>query len=292
LGGILEYLPLIFLLGIITAIWAVLYLYRKYHRIQKDPLFFTENFLYSPGESLFKQIDTVNEEIMLLLVSICILPLAAYSALISPGYFGGARLNSGSALISLLISLIFAAYIIVKWVNLRSRHRILRLGYEGKVAVGQELNRLMLEGYHVYHDFPAEEFSIDHIVVGPKGVFAVETETRAERTARNRIEDATVTYDGRALFFPKATDVETVAQAERQTSWLSTWLTQVLGEPVAARAIVALPGWFVRRTSPDGISVINPKQFASLFEHIQPRALTPIMITRIAEQLEQKCRKA
>jgi hypothetical protein len=292
LGSILGYLPIIFLLGIIAAIWAVLYLYRKYRRIKKDLLFSTENFLYSPGESLLKQIDTINEEIMLYLASICILPLATYSASISPGYFWGIRLNTGSVLISLLMSLVFAAYVVVKLVNLRSRRRILRLDYEGKVAVGQELNQLMLIGCYVYHNFPAQEFSIDHIVVGPKGVFAVETKTCAERTARNRIEDATVTYDGRALFFPRATDAETIAQAEQRTSWLSNWLTQVLGEPVAARAIVALPGWFVRRTSPDGISVINPKQFASLFEHIKPRALSPIMITRIAEQLEQKCRRS
>jgi len=33
----------------------------------------------------------------------------------------------------------------------------------------------MLDGYHVYHDFPAERFNIDHVVVGPAGAFAIET---------------------------------------------------------------------------------------------------------------------
>ena len=54
----------------------------------------------------------------------------------------------------------------------------------------------MLQGFHVYHDFPAEGFNIDHIVVGAKGVFAVETKTRSKRTTANRREDATVEYDG------------------------------------------------------------------------------------------------
>jgi hypothetical protein len=84
--------------------------------------------------------------------------------------------------------------------NLR---RITRLGYEGEVATGQELNQLMLHGYHVYHDFVADKFNIDHLVVGPAGVFAVETKARAKPTSNNRKEDAHVSYDGRCLHFPK-----------------------------------------------------------------------------------------
>ena len=55
-------------------------------------------------------------------------------------------------------------------------------------------------------------------------------------------------------------------------------------------AIVALPGWFVKRTSAAGISVVNPKQFTSLFNHIQPRPLSRETIQRVVHQLEQKCR--
>jgi hypothetical protein len=71
---------------------------------------------------------------------------------------------------------------------------------------------------------------------------------------------------------------------------MSNWISSAIGEPVAARAIVALPGWFVKRTSADGISVVNPKQFPSLFKHIKPRTLTDEMIRRMVHQIEQKCR--
>lgn len=49
--------------------------------------------------------------------------------------------------------------------------RNLRLGLEAEIAVGQELNQLILIGYHVYHDFSAENFNIDQVVVGPGGAF-------------------------------------------------------------------------------------------------------------------------
>ena len=90
--------------------------------------------------------------------------------------------------------------------------------------------------------------------------------------------------------FPNGDDYNTIVQAERQASWISEWISRAVGQQVAARAIVALPGWFVKRTSPDGISVVNPNQFSSLFRHIKPRFLTDEMITQITALIEQKCR--
>ena len=82
----------------------------------------------------------------------------------------------------------------------------------------------MLDGYRVYHDFPGDKFNIDHIVVGPPGVFAVETKARSKPTSQDRKADAKVKYDGKCLRFPNATDVEFLEQAKRQAEWLSKWL--------------------------------------------------------------------
>ena len=170
------------------------------------------------------------------------------------------------------------------------KRRILRLGYEAEIAVGRELNQLMLAGNYVYHGFQADEFNIDHIVVGRSGIFAVETKAQSKPSTNNRRQDATVEYNGKMLNFPNGDDFETIEQAKRQASWLSKWISSAIGEPVAARAIVALPGWFVKRTSADGISVVNPEQFSSLFKHIKPRTLTDEMISRMVHQIQQKCR--
>lgn len=172
----------------------------------------------------------------------------------------------------------------------RKKKRNARLGYQGQMAVGLELNQLMLEGYHVYHDFAADHFNIGHIVVGRSGIFTVATHTRSKPRGANGRQGATVEYNGKMLDFPDGEDFKIIEQAEQQASWLSEWISRAIGEPVAARAIVALPGWSVKRTSAEGISVVNPGQFTSLFKHIKPRILTDAMITRIVDQLEQKCR--
>jgi hypothetical protein len=127
-------------------------------------------------------------------------------------------------------------------------------------------------------------------VVGKKGVFALETITRAKPGRAGGGEPATVAYNGHVLFFPRATDDHTIARAENQAEWLSEWLGRATGEEVAVRAIVAAPGWLIKRTAPTGIPVVNPKQVPSLFAYIQPRPLTDAQIEGIARRLEQAAR--
>jgi hypothetical protein len=127
------------------------------------------------------------------------------------------------------------------------------------------------------------------VVVGKKGVFALQTTTRP-KPGRTGGESATAAYNGHVLFFPRATDDHTVARAEKQAEWLSEWLGRATGEEVAVRAVVAAPGWFIKRTTPAGIPVVNPKQIPSLFEYIQPRPLTDAQIEGIAHRLERAIR--
>ena len=246
--------------------------------------------LRSPGQSLLKKIDFLNEDISAYVVYLFLTPIFVYATYISHLYFNK---KAPSLLVLVLLGaflLGLIVYSLYKLTGLLSQRRMMRLGYDGEIAVGQELNQLLRDGYYVYHDFFADKFNIDHIVVGEKGVFAIETKARSKPNTDERQKDATVEYNGRALLFPKWTDTETIVQAERQASWLSKWLGSAVGEPLAVKAVVALPGWFVKRTSPDGIPVVNPKQFTSLFKNIRQRDLSEEKIKRIVHQLEQKCR--
>lgn len=286
----LVYLPVILICGILFIMLTVLNVFRRHIRLKSLRPSFKKDLLRIPGGSRLRRLDNLNEQINLYQVYVISLPLIIYSALISYSYFQAAQPSLTVIWISSTICIAFIAYLVFNLVKLLSQRKRTRLGYEGELAVGQELNQLMLHGYRVYHDFPADTFNIDHIIVGSKGVFAVETRTRSKGTARKGSQEATVAYDGRMLTFADTTDFETIEQAEQQADWLSNWLTTGTGEPVAVRAIVTLPGWVVKRTSADGIPVVNPGQFTSLFEHIKPRPLSETMLNGIKDQLEQKCR--
>jgi len=285
-----QLIPFIIIIGtVFIAIGAVkLFRYQIARKGLRSP--FTQKLERFPGQSLLTRLDELNEEVSIQAATLLAVPLAIYAGYISNLYFGNRPFNRIEAIMAAVLAIGFLGYTLFKLRGFLQERRSIRLGYEGELTVGQTLNRLMLAGYRVFHDFPAEKFNIDHIVVGGKGVFAIETKTRSKRTTINRQQDATVEYDGRALHFPNGTDIDMIAQAKRQSKWLSNWLSQALGEEITVRAVLTLPGWFVKRTSSKGIPIVNPKQFESLFDHIQARPLTTEMITRIAHQLDQKCR--
>ena len=284
------YFPVILFFVILLILTVVLHFYRKINRLKKRRSPFTHNLLRSPGESLIRKLDNINIEINVYSFSLILIPLLIYSLTLSFSYHKGKSISLFDVYASAIIGFTFIIYLLTKIIKLLNKRIITRLGYEGEVAVGQELNQLMLKGYHVYHDFPANNFNIDHIIVGQSGVFTVETKARSKPATRNVAGNATVTYNGRLLLFPQGVDLKTIEQAKRQAAWLTNWIGSAVGEKVAVRPVVALPGWCVKRTSPDGIPVVNPKQFPSLFKHISPRFLSSEMISRITHQLEQKCR--
>lgn len=250
---------------------------------------FTQKIERFPGQILIKRLDELNEEVSIQAASLLAAPITIYAAYVSFLYFNKRPFNPTEALVAAAIAFGFLVYTLFKLFRFLRERRNIRLGCEGEMIVGQTLNQLMRFGCRVYHDFPADKFNIDHIVVGEKGVFAVETKTRSKRTTANRQQDATVEYDGRALHFPNGTDIDMIAQAKRQSKWLANWLSGAVGEEITVRAVLALPGWFVKRTAASGIPVVNPKQFDSLFQHIPSRPLSNAMITRITHQLDQQC---
>jgi hypothetical protein len=250
---------------------------------------FTQRLERTPGGTLLGRIDELSEDITLQAVILVTLPVVAYAGYISHLYVSGREAGPvGLSLLALACLAVegYFLFTIFKMIKLR---RTLRLGYIGELTVGQRLNRMMLEGYRVYHDFPAEGFNIDHVVVGPRGVFAIETKTHSKPVTADRRADATVTYDGRMLHFPTGSSHEMIDQAKRQSKWLARWLSQSVGEPLTVRAVIALPGWLVKRTSPEGPPVVNPTQFTSLFEHIPPRPMSPETMARVVHQLDQRC---
>jgi hypothetical protein len=69
-------------------------------------------------------------------------------------------------------------------------------GARGEFQVGEELERLHKEGFYIFHDWYSGRGNVDHFVVGPQGIFAIETKSwKGEITA----EDGKLLRDGRPV---------------------------------------------------------------------------------------------
>lgn len=143
--------------------------------------------------------------------------------------------------VAAILMLVWAAR---KFVVHGRRRRTYRQGLEAELATAQNLTSLIAEGCMVFHDFPADKFNIDHIVIGPSAVFAIETKSRKKPSDGGR-GAARVGYDGKLLKFPTHGETQPIEQARRQAKWLEQFLASGAGDPVKVIPVVALPGWYV-----------------------------------------------
>ncbi len=280
-------IPFIIVFVTFIAILFLLYGYRLSRKGRRSPL--TRQLLRSPGESLRGQIEDVSEKINDYLISALFFPFAMYSIYLTQKHIGGLKEDVFVLMLYTSVAVAAIIFCFIKLWRLLQQRTALRLGLDCELAVGQELNYLMLEGCRIYHDFPAEKFNIDHIVVGPKGVFAIETKGRAKPDKKGGTEEAKVVYDGQSLRFPNWSECEPLEQAKNQAAWLSKWLNTAVGEPVTVQPVLALPGWYVVREKPADLFIFNGKN-PDLMVKYSNTSLSETLIKRIVHQLEQRCR--
>jgi nuclease-like protein len=224
-------------------------------------------------------------------LGVCLLPLAAALGVAWRGATGEA-LAPDTALFLAALAAAAQLWVLARlWSVLRLSRR-LRYGYEAELVAGQELNGLGGLGYHVFHDVPlgARAPKADHVLVGPAGVFAVQTEARARRGASPERE---VTYDGASLQFAQRRETAPLEQAIAQAVRVRSLLAAEVGEQFPVQPVVVLPGWRVRRTDISGIPVLAASRIRHYFGRLRPQAgMSEALIERVAQCLEARCRGA
>lgn len=286
-------IPLAFLgIGFVTTM-AVLAVWRRRSAPagMRNPL--ARELLRAPGESLREHMSVVMlDAAEYAALGLFLLPLM-FIALAQWWTTGGPAPGRDEALFLLAAGAAVQAWILARLWRVLGRHRALTIRYEAEVAAGQELDELRHLGYRVYHDVPARELrsNVDHVVVGPPGVFVVGTEGRARPRPRNGEEKSwEVAYDGETLNFPGWKERTPLVHAIEQANEVAAWLSIAVGEPVPVHAVLVLPGWSVTRTSIEGIPVLGARRIPYFFGRRNESLLSEEMIERVACELDQRCR--
>ena len=282
--SILFLLPILFLIVavlFVTGLWKRTKIGRKlFQPTKRSPL--RDNLLRSPGQTiqdrlLDKTLDFASDVwslVFITLFGLCFSFLAGWSF---------------STVVVWFIFGVFSIWILHRLRSEYKQIQDMRLGLDGELATAEELNQLMHYGYYVFHDFPGDHFNIDHVVIGPAGVFAVETKTRSKPVGKGK-QGAMVIFEGSQLKFPNYQESESIQQAKDQSKWLSEFLGKSVGKAITGQPVLALPGWLVERRSKDAsIMVINPKE-AVTYVTSNPKVLDEQTIQQIKYQVEQRCR--
>lgn len=272
-----------------TALWLIQRRKRLARQLRRSPL--ASSLMRSPGQTLRDKmedlrVDTGMESMLLMAIPMVPLAYLQIHAVVT-----GKLTPLWLLAVVTVPALIYVVFQIRKLVKASAEMDKLRLGFDAEVAIGQELDQLMRDGAHVFHDMPAERFNIDHVVVARSGLFAVETKGYSKPNREGGKEDATVVYDGKTLALPDRSGTRAIEQAERQAKWLSNWLTGATGEPMVATPVIAMPGWYVERKAFGSVMVFSGKELRKhLLKTRSAKPMSEEQLQRVVHQLERQCR--
>jgi hypothetical protein len=273
----------------IAAGWLLTQRKRRARQRRRSPL--TADLLRSPGQTLREELEERRSDSMVDLLTLMIMPLLPLAIFYVQTAFTKRLPPLGVLAVVAVAVVAFIAHRVRLLYRRGEQMDRLRLGLDAELAVGQELDQLMREGAVVFHDVPGEKFNVDHVVVAPQGIFAVETKGYSKPAETAGKAGATVVFDGKALAFPEYTGVKAIEQARRQAKWLADWLARATGEPVHVVPVLALPGWFIERKGRGDVQVFSGKE---LRKHLlglqQAQPVSTEQMQRVAHQLEQRCR--
>lgn len=289
MGAFYGVVPTVLLfVAFLVPLQLVLWLRSWQGRGRRSPL--AMKLLRGPGTALREELEDASGDVSAYIGVLLFFPPLVLSAHPSQSYFGGQPETLFRIVIGSLLGVGGALFASFRLLRAAQRRFKLRCALDAEIAVAQELDQLMRQGAIAFHDFPAEEFNIDHVVVTRGGVFAVETKSRLKPDRGDGADEAKVVFDGQALVFPGWIDTATLEQARRQATWLGRWLSKAVGTGVDVKPVVALPGWYVERKAKSDVRVISGREAKSLMSGWRSEPLSDEMMNRIAHQLEERCR--
>ncbi len=151
--------------------------------------------------------------------------------------------------------------------------RAIKQGIEGEKAVGQFLERLRADGYQVFHDVVGTGFNVDHVLIGPGGIYTIETKTWS-KPARG---EPKIRFDGEQITVAgREPERDPVIQARAQASWLNGLLAESTGCAYDVFPVVVFPGWYIEQGAGTlrNIWVLEPKALAKFLANA-PQRLEP-----------------
>lgn len=280
----LGLLPIFIMVGLLT--W-------KKRRIEADDRreAITTELRNHPGASLQAERDSILERQLERMMAGMALGLLAAMAIVArrvkEDFSSWGLLDS----FFLLVILATGIYYGHKMIADMPQSRRLKQAIRAEHATAQELSASLAGNNRIIHDIRAKDFNIDHVVITPAGVFAVETKSRMKPPGGNGTAAVKVKYNGKQLEFPGWTETKPVEQAERQARWLANYLREATGDSFPVFAVLALPGWFIENTArvtDSMVRVINPKKSQwLLLPDKYPARLDPAAIQRATHAVEK-----
>ena len=149
----------------------------------------------------------------------------------------------------------FVAYRLITAVITRRRLLFIR---DANMATGHSLQKLTSNRNRVFHDVPVGDDTIDNVIVGLHGIYAVTV------VARQPGKNNSVRLKGELLKFANAKAPDSVARSGHKSDRLAKELSKLTGHNIRVRSVISVPGWEVETQESSKYLVVNERNIAML----------------------------
>lgn len=250
--------------------------------------------LRMPGEHLWRRVIETDEADLPLWLLVMLIPLPVGAAVL---YVVGILFQASLtvAVVVTVVVFVFSLLLCARWFQVRLRRRANDyLGFFGERYVAEWLEPLKADGWFIFHDVPClgatGKFNLDHVAVGPGGIWVVETKTRRKGRARPGFKEHEVFFDGEKVIWPWGEDKGALRQASNNATWLKEWLKKLTGQDYDVSAVLTFPGYCVIERKLGPVRVVNPKVLPQVLAGRGKEILGKEVIDLVRRQLEAKCR--
>ncbi len=126
---------------------------------------------------------------------------------------------------------------IVRMIRLQGSRLLLAKQLDARIIAAQGLQVVATKGNFIFHSIPVGVDTIDHVVLGSDGVYAVQV------LVRNPRKHGTVNLRNDKLVFGNNTPDYSLASWNKTLKAFATMLNGILGHPVRVMSVIAVPGW-------------------------------------------------
>lgn len=213
-----------------------------------------------PGQSLEAQIDDY-------LTDHALVPALGAAIMIGLAVMEWIRYwNQSPPMPWVVTTMALAVCVYTAWKLWRAKKHVIQLkqGRDGERAVGQFLERFRVEGFQIFHDVVTGDANIDHVLIGPRGIYTIETKTLSKPVRGECKIIASrdgITANGLRI------ERNPVLQAKAQAAWLKQYFGDAEYKfPV--QPVVVFPGWFVEPADFNAIGawILEPKALPSFVD--------------------------
>ncbi len=287
---------LILLVAAVPVTIAALLIWRR-RRLKGTVSPVAEKILRPAGYSLSKKIEDLSDKAFIqigmpfLLLLLCLSPLILFSKTIPHLSHLWLAVFFLACLVAMIGCIVICVSLFQRFFESISNYS---LGLRGEWLVAETLSFLLKDGFRVYHDFPLKDLAkganIDHIVVGPTGLFAVETKMRRKhRKVQGSRESHQVEYDGHTLKYPSFEDNHGIQQALANAQSLEQFVRKETDLAIPVEPILVLPGWYVVQKVPGKLQVVSHKVVPDRIKRNRNH-LSPDQQKAIRRCVERECR--